>query len=445
MTHEPRPEPPSAGPDQALARITPTQLTHRPISMPAVSLDEARERYHALVNFVRELMQDGVDYGTIPGTGNKRTLLKPGAEKLTTFFGLSTNFQIIERVEDWTGSAHDGEPFFYYLYRCRLLRGDRLIAEADGSCNSWEKKYRYRKGEIVCPDCGVAAIIKGKVEYGGGWVCFRKKGGCNAKFPDSQFSSDAAAQVPNKEIFDQVNTLQKMAEKRALIAATLLAVNASEFFTQDLEDLLDVEAAPVIAEPEFYNAPDYERGDEQATQRVTIRPMTERQADALKLVNDGAVSKTEDRYRIHGYEVWKDERDKARCTCDEYRQCVAADARFRCPHMIAARLWAPSKDVEAAPTRTPRWTCAPATRARLETAIKAESESGLKGAFTHEAIVQAIRETWSVAELHALTEEQAVAAAERVESHLDRLRDGATADAQGAQGSTKSRAGGNRR
>jgi hypothetical protein len=33
-----------------------------------------------------------------------------------------------------------------------------------------------------------------------------------------------------------VNTIQKMAQKRALIAATLLAVNGSEFFTQDIED-----------------------------------------------------------------------------------------------------------------------------------------------------------------------------------------------------------------
>jgi hypothetical protein len=33
-----------------------------------------------------------------------------------------------------------------------------------------------------------------------------------------------------------VNTIQKMAQKRALVAATLLATSASEFFTQDVED-----------------------------------------------------------------------------------------------------------------------------------------------------------------------------------------------------------------
>jgi hypothetical protein len=43
--------------------------------------------------------------------------------------------------------------------------------------------------------------------------------------------------VPNEDMADVVNTLQKMAYKRALVAATLLAINASEFFTQDVEDM----------------------------------------------------------------------------------------------------------------------------------------------------------------------------------------------------------------
>lgn len=38
----------------------------------------------------------------------------------------------------------------------------------------------------TCPKCGRDAIIKGKEEYGGGYVCFKKhkEGGCGAKFPD---------------------------------------------------------------------------------------------------------------------------------------------------------------------------------------------------------------------------------------------------------------------
>lgn len=211
--------------------------------MPAMSIELAVERYNTITEFVSRVLRRDVDYGIIPGT-DKLTLLKPGAEKLTTFFGLSTRFQLIERIEDWTGDDHNSEPFFYYLYRCQLFRGDLLVAEADGSCNSREQKYRYREAQRVCTECGHAAIIKGKEEYGGGWLCFRKKGGCGAKFAtgDAAIESQQVGRVPNPEIADQVNTIQKMGQKRALVAVTLLAVNASEFFTQDVEDFIHTPA-----------------------------------------------------------------------------------------------------------------------------------------------------------------------------------------------------------
>ncbi|HEX6625762.1 MAG TPA: hypothetical protein VF064_18745 [Pyrinomonadaceae bacterium] len=206
--------------------------------MPALSIELAVERYNAVTEFVSRVLRRDVDYGVIPGT-EKRTLLKPGAEKLTTFFGLSTRFQLVERIEDWSGESFGGEPFFYYLYRCRLHRGPVLMAEADGSCNSREQKYRWREAQRVCPECNQAAIIKGREEYGGGWLCFRKKGGCGAKFGDGDavIESQQTGRVFNAEIADQVNTMQKMAQKRSLVAAVLLAVNASEFFTQDVEDM----------------------------------------------------------------------------------------------------------------------------------------------------------------------------------------------------------------
>jgi hypothetical protein len=46
----------------------------------------------------------------------------------------------------------------------------------------------------------------------------------------------ALYRIPNPDVADAVNTVQKMAQKRALVAATLIATSASEFFTQDLED-----------------------------------------------------------------------------------------------------------------------------------------------------------------------------------------------------------------
>lgn len=215
-----------------------TAVSERSQFMPALSIELAVERYNAVTEFVSRVLRKDVDYGVIPGT-EKRTLLKPGAEKLTTFFGLSTRFQLVERIEDWSGESFGGEPFFYYLYRCQLHRGPVLMAEADGSCNSREQKYRWREAQRVCPECGQAAIIKGREEYGGGFLCFRKKGGCGAKFNDrdERITAQQTGRVFNAEIADQVNTMQKMAQKRSLVAAVLLAVNASEFFTQDVEDM----------------------------------------------------------------------------------------------------------------------------------------------------------------------------------------------------------------
>jgi hypothetical protein len=41
-----------------------------------------------MVEVARNLMISGVDCGVIPGTGSKPTLLKFGAERLCTLFGL---------------------------------------------------------------------------------------------------------------------------------------------------------------------------------------------------------------------------------------------------------------------------------------------------------------------------------------------------------------------
>ncbi len=220
--------------------------------MPALQASESADRYNRLIKFVQSQMIEGKDFGKIPGS-DKPTLLKPGAEKLCTFFGLCIpDPEILTEVEDWTGAAHGGEPFFYYKIRQRLTRNGTVIASQFASANSWEKKYRYRNADRKCPKCGKEAIIKGKAEYGGGYLCWGKKNGCNAKFNDGDKSIEdqATGQIPNKDICDTVNTLQKMAQKRALVAAVLLAANASEFFTQDLEDIHGIEQPEPEAKPE---------------------------------------------------------------------------------------------------------------------------------------------------------------------------------------------------
>lgn len=215
------------------------QVVNNSFIAPVVNLAEAKQRYELFKSFVGGVLVKGRDYGEVPGT-TKPTLLKPGAEKLGAFFGLRPTFLIQESVNDWTGKDH-GEPFFFREYKCQLFKNGELVGEGVGSCNSWEKKYRYRSSERVCPQCGKPTIIKGKQEYGGGFICFAKKGGCGAKFADNapEIINQEVGQVPNKDVADQVNTIDKMAQKRALVAAILIATNASDYFTQDMEDFAD--------------------------------------------------------------------------------------------------------------------------------------------------------------------------------------------------------------
>ena len=214
---------------------------------PVVSVKDALFAYQAKKDLIDGIMKPNVDYGIIPGT-SKNTLLKAGAEKATSFFGLSARFRDAVAVEDFTGKDHDGEPFFFYRRTCELWRGDYLIASVDGSCNSFEKKYRYRGGERVCPICGKATIIKGKEEYGGGWLCFAKRGGCGQKFGDKDQSiiGQEVGQIKNPDVADLANTILKMADKRALVAATLIATGLSEYFTQDIEDFITGEYTEIV-------------------------------------------------------------------------------------------------------------------------------------------------------------------------------------------------------
>jgi hypothetical protein len=207
------------------------------VFMPAMTMDAALKRWGAIQDFVSKIMTPGEDYGLIPGA-KKPSLLKPGAEKLTAFFGLVPTFHISELTEDWDGAQHNGEPFFHYRITCQLSRHGQVMGEGLGSCNSRESKYRYRSSERICPACGVAAIIKGKEEFGGGWVCFRKKSGCGAKFLDGDAAIEAQAvgRSLNSDVADVVNTILKMAKKRSHVDAVLNTVGASQFFTQDVED-----------------------------------------------------------------------------------------------------------------------------------------------------------------------------------------------------------------
>jgi hypothetical protein len=209
----------------AFAVTTPVQASDL-----VARLDKIREA-------MNDAMQEDVDYGKIPGT-DKPTLLKPGAEKLAVMFRLDVQ---TTHDEKWGPGDHLTVPAYTVIYDAPT--GTRL-GRGEGMCSTRERKYAYRNEQRKCPTCGVAAIIKGKTEYGGGWVCFKKKGGCGAKFSDgaAEIEGQTTGEIDNPDLPDLWNTVIKMARKRAIVDAVLLVTGASALFTQDAENLPIVEA-----------------------------------------------------------------------------------------------------------------------------------------------------------------------------------------------------------
>jgi hypothetical protein len=282
------------------------------VFLPAMSLEVALARRAAIVEFTRRLMVKDQDFGEIPGT-SKPTLLKPGAEKLCNFFGLEPEFTPIVEDLDWTGAQHGGEVFCYARYRCRLLREGRVVGVGEGSCNSWEAKYRYRwVAEEQVPEhldrthlakrgvhrtlCEFEFAIERAETTGtygkpaGHWQRFRDaihNGAARSVEKPTrrgmsvawEIDDDTALyRVPNPDVADVVNTIQKMAQKRALVAATLIATSASEFFTQDVEDAdsfgrnIDTGSHPRGPRETLEFVPDRKLDDLRAKSPVPVEP-----------------------------------------------------------------------------------------------------------------------------------------------------------------------------
>ena len=150
------------------------------IKVSEKSIAELDKRIGLMKEFVEKQLVDGLerDYAIIPGT-KKKSLLKPGAEKLCLLFSLGFQFEIINQVIDFAIEEVS------FLIKCQVYRKSdkEVIGEYMGFCSNQEKKYN------------------------------------------------------NQSATDIVNTILKMAQKRAFVGATISATGASDYLTQDLEDM----------------------------------------------------------------------------------------------------------------------------------------------------------------------------------------------------------------
>lgn len=142
------------------------------------SIESGLQKISRFQQIVQKTLKRGHDYGVIPGT-DKPTLLKPGAEKILMLMGLTSEYHITERIQDYD------KGFFAFTVRCELYKNGIKITEGVGHCNTKERKYR------------------------------------------------------NQDPYTLANTCLKMAKKRAQIDATLTVASLSEVFTQDIEDMTE--------------------------------------------------------------------------------------------------------------------------------------------------------------------------------------------------------------
>lgn len=152
---------------------------------------EVQQQVNQIQYLMKKVLKEGEHYGTVPGCGNKPTLLQPGAEKIAYMFHLIPSYEVTRRD---LGHGHRE-----YEVTCTLTHRDtgEIVGGGMGLCSTLESKYRYRNK----------------------WVNGKK------------------VREENPDIADVLNTVLKIAKKRAFVDAVKSTTAASDIFTQDIEDM----------------------------------------------------------------------------------------------------------------------------------------------------------------------------------------------------------------
>jgi hypothetical protein len=167
-----------------------------------------------LARYIRATFKPGVHYGVIPvdaQTTSKPTLLKSGAEMVSLLFGWRARFTADLPVLQMYGPGTSGT----FALVCELID---------------------RHGQVVAQGRGVAELRETSMA--------------------------------------NVNMAVKMAEKRAYVDAVLRAAGLSQYFTQDLEDLLLL--------PPSGDASDRGETAAGADTGARVGPCTERQRQTIR-------------------------------------------------------------------------------------------------------------------------------------------------------------------
>lgn len=199
------------------AQIVPYQPPVRQYGGQSLTAADIRAQVNLIQDVMKEVMQEGVHYGKIPGT-NGKSLWKPGAEKLAATFRLAAQ----PRVEDLSA---DGE-IHYRVFVALQASDGTFVGEGVGECSSREEKYSWRK-IVHLKEYEATPENRRRIK-------FDRDGGETKQVRTSPY--------------DVANTILKMAKKRAQVDAVITATAAGDIFTQDIEDLPEEIVAEMVGE-----------------------------------------------------------------------------------------------------------------------------------------------------------------------------------------------------
>ena len=242
------------------------------IEQKPLAASDLKAQVNLIQDVMKSVVKEGEHYGVIPGTGNKPSLLQPGAQKLILTFRLVPDAEI--QVVDLPHPAIIGHREYRVKVKMYSQSGNFLGAGV-GSCNTLEKKYRYRTGPSELTDNPVPKeyweLRKENAEKAQeliGGKGFRPK-----KNDAGQWVIAIQGEaVEHDNPADYYNTCEKMAYKRALVSATLTVTAASDIFTQDIEDNSEIFEKPAQAEKPKAEAP--KQPEKPATPPLFLFPLS---------------------------------------------------------------------------------------------------------------------------------------------------------------------------
>jgi len=216
-------------PDDPTPSFTPAVIhpsaTAPAILRPEMPIDELLAYQNQMSEMITRALEKDRDFGVIPGT-KKPTLLKPGAERIAMAFGVYPEYSVSESTVN-----HDFENAATVWENA-----------SEKKPANWEELKAAGKGRNRKDDDGTwhwqtpsTVIVKGLYTYRVRTIL--RKRGTDAIVGTGEGECSSLESKYQNRPRDMQNTILKMAQKRAFVAAVLNTFALSDRFTQDVEDM----------------------------------------------------------------------------------------------------------------------------------------------------------------------------------------------------------------